>query len=531
MAVDLYTLGNGTWAGGSAEIQGYLITEDATPLAGGEGSGSVGGGSITLPAGDDSGLPMHEHLELVDTSSGRLLLQVSSVGIKDGVETTVDVDNRLIRLMATHSIPPYNGTLGGWFDMVFAKCGITTNRLVTPSIASVPAAMPGYTGVVWDMLKQVCAAEQVEIAQVSSNVLVRPVRTRELELTRTSSSDQNVSIGDAAQHIEVITFENVWRESGLVYPTGGWNEDVQVLQVDANETVEVYVDTDVSMVSVVQPTPVVWVSRTHNTSSVYAVAGNDGLPIQPAQWLTEGGKLTVEIDEDFRRLKVTIVGPNNEDLAPYTISMNAGTSDTYSSLRVMGKGLWQTPTTSKVATGAGAEMTAEDVGETIELPFARTSAQAAALTASGAQLFAGLEHTVGFSGTAFNRKGDTGVVANPEFEDFDALYSGLTFDAFETAQAGKTFDQFDAQMNATVADSFENQAFGNLAGARFRWKRNYWRVVSATIAETDQSVEAVPDTTFADFDTDYAGLSFDQFDALYSGHRFTEFELRPLRGT
>ena len=56
-------------------------------------------------------------------------------------------------------------------------------------------------------------------------------------------------------------------------------------------------------------------------------------------------------------------------------------------------------------------------------------------------------------------------------------------------------------------------------------------MVSATIAETDQSIEAVPDTTFADFDADYAGITFDQFDASYTGQRFTEFELRPLRGT
>lgn len=540
MAVDIQPQGNGTWVGAPGGASSFSVTEESTPLAGGDDTGAIGGGQFNVVPNDLTLLLMHDDLEIEDDHSGRMNVRVAGVTDTDGI-ATVEIDSRAILLMAHRRLAPYNGTLGGWMTQAFAACSITRDFIIEAAVASRPVTFPGHDGIVWDAIKQVCAAQRIELSVVSSNIVVRPIRTRELSFSRITSVTHGVGVGDMARNVEITSYSNEWMNSGLVYPTGrineetgtyeaGWNPDVQIVQVGANETVEVDLQTDVSIATIVQPTPVVFVSRTHSSSSVYGVAGNDGLPIQPAQWLAEGGKLEVSIGEDFKTIKVKVTGPSNEDLGPYQISMNSGTSDAYSSLRIVGSGVWMIPDTRLHPTGVSDDMTAQLIGETIELPFANGASQIGGLAISAAQQFAGSEQSLSVSGTAFNRKGDSGSQTYPDFIDFDSAYAGQTFGQFDATNAGTTFSEFDEEMNELVADSFINQAFGNLAGARVKWAHQWWRVRSATISESDQAIVAEPDTTFGDFGTVYNGVTFADFDAAFAGFKFSEFDLIPLRG-
>lgn len=484
MAVDITPSGNGSWVGAPANTAGFSFTEEITPLAGGDSSGAIGGGSFSVNANAKTRLLMHDEVAIKDAHYGATRARIAGVNITGGHAADVTIDSRMILLLAERSIPPYNGTLGGWFTAAFSLCGITTNFTVAPTIASRPVTYAAYVGEVWEAIKGVCAAQQIEVALQQETIEVRLPRLRVGTLDYLMPGE-SLDIGESqmARAVEVRSYENVWNSSGLVYPTGGWNESVQVFQVGATEVIEFDVAVEVSVVSIVQPTPVVWVGRNHSSPSVYAVAGNDGLPIQPAQWIAEGGKLEVTINEDYESLHVKLTGSGNERLAPYSIAMSAGTSDMYSSLRIVGSGVWKRETLDTFLTGVDPSLTADEVGETIDAPFAFGRAQVFGIGVSAAQRFTGQRQTL----------------------------SGSMTNLF----------------HASSADS--KQSFGAIAGTRLRYADNDWRVRSGTITEGDQSFNAEPDTTFADFDTVHAGKTFGGFDTAFAGFRFSEFDIMPLR--
>src|SRR5690606_21024222 len=126
---------------------------------------------------------------------------------------------------------------------------------------------------------------------------------------------------------------------------------------------------DASLVSVDQPVCVLSVDRNYGASSVYTVSGNDGLIIPPAQWEADGGSLTVEINPDTKSLTVTVVGGRSEEYAPYSIAMASGTSDNYSSLRLIGTGVFQTEHTMTLPACQDADLAPDEVGKVVENEF------------------------------------------------------------------------------------------------------------------------------------------------------------------
>lgn len=480
MAVSVKPSGNGDWVGAPHNIKQFSLTEESTPLAGGDESGSIGGGSFSVVSNRDTVLLMDDPLTFTEGEFGDVPVRV--MGVQDsGVTAQIEVDHATTKLMSEKSLPPYNGTVGGWLRGAFTLCGLPEPTIAS-TISTRSVAYGAHVGVVWDAIKQVCAAQQIEMLYTATGCEFRLIRERNLELFRVEDPPQhNVGGGEMARAVEVVSYSNVWGNGSLVYPTGGWNEEVRVFQVAAGETLEVDVEVEVSVVSVVQPTPVVWVSREHNASSVYSISGNDGLPIQPAQWIAEGGKLEVTINPDYKSLHLKITGSGNENLGPYQLAMASGTSDAYSSIRIVGSGVWQRPVTELYLTGVSDSDTATEIGETIELPFAYGRDQVLGLGISAAQRFTGIEQSLSAEAEYFPLEGQV-------------------------------------------------PRFGTTAGARFSYVDHVWRVRSATVAETNQSIDAETDTTFSDFNTTHAGKTFGEFNTGFSTFTFREFDLMPLRG-
>lgn len=527
--------GNGKFAGHSTNLESYSVTEDSTPTSPADSSGGTGTVSVTVnedPSSNGTILLLNDEMVLEDSVKGTTSGAINSVSSNDGV-ATFSGDSRLGILNSTKFVPAATGTLEDVVGDILALADITSGIVVDPSIASIPVAVRGGTYQLWKFLGELCSAHEVEISLVSNNVVVRPLRTRIASLDRISSEQWAVQNAELAQYVDVNYYNYSEIVNGLVYPVGGWNPSVRIISVDAGQTVTVNIPVDevnVSLSSLQQPTVQDTVARDYvGPTSVYSVAGGDGLPIPAAQWTDQGGSLSVAIGADGQSIDVTLTGASEAEYAPYSIAVASGPSDYYSTLRLIGSGLAFDRQTLRVPTGAPAEKTAQEVGPTVDNPWidTRHDAYGAALRAAGQ--YASARQTFSFDATLINRSSDTGSYTYPTFADFNAEYAGDDFSDWNAAWSGQTFDQFRAYMFLQVQDDFENQVFGNVGGARVRYRDAWYRIRSTGINQDGiQGASAERDTIFSDFNAEYAGLTFADWNAIFDGYKFEDYSLIPL---
>ena len=539
MAIEVEIVGNGRYAGAKSNVSAYTVSEESTPA---ELSDSTGGtGQITFSAVEDpsrlgSTLLLNDTVKLTDGDRGNTEGKINSITGNDRI-LTVTADSRLGRLVVDKTAVGVNDTFANVMTYYLSLGGITTGIAIDASLSAIPVVAQGWQGDLWTKIKELCVTYGAEISLVKGNVTVRPVRQRRaLEINNISES-WTVSNTDIAKEVEIYYYNTEYKTNALVYPAGGWNEDVTVYTVDARQTLEANIPVDVSITSITQPTPQVFVSTTE-TASVYAVAGNDGIPIQPAQWVADGGELSVTIGADGKSIDLKIVGAGGATAkyAPYRIGVSSGPSNYYSSLRINGTGVFFKQESIKAPTGADASTTARDVGVTVDNYFVATKSQAQSLALDVASRWASPIRTISITKATINKPGETSQSYNyATFGDFDAYAASngiSTFANFDTVWAGKTFAEFDAYWYSLVQNQFDYQVFGNANGARVQWRRAMYRIRTATVTESGVEYTAEADTTFADFDASVAygnaGMTFADFDALYNGMTFEDFALVPL---
>lgn len=526
MAVELKVTGNGRFRGAQTALESYTVSEEATPVDPADTSGGAGQFSFNVvedPAAEGTILLYGDTVELTDSSNGRTTGKVSTINAANTV-ASVTADSRMARLVTDVNAQPFSGTLGNALTYYFGLGSITSGISIDPTIASRTVALQGFVGNLWDNLKQICAAHQIEMSLVSNNVVVRPLRTRIAESLKQVSQTLNVSTSAIAQNVEVMYYNNTFK-SDLVYPTGGWTADIQSYQVDAGQSITINIPVNVSVFSVSQPTCVLFVGRYDTANSVYAVAGNDGLPITPAQWNNTGGSLTVAVGKDTKSLDVTITGSSETKYAPYTIAVTAGPSDRYSSLRIRGTGIFFDQRKLTIPTGLTSADTPNLVGATIDNRYISTLGQAQDVGVIAAGRYAGPSQIISIDSLVVNRKGEVGNINYPTFATFDSLYPTQTYDQFDASWSGQSFDQFDAYTTSLVQDAFENQAFGNVAGARVRFRDTWYRIRSATITQTGISYSAERDNLFSDLEVVWPTETFATYDARWAGKTFGDMDL------
>jgi hypothetical protein len=532
MGVTLDVTGNGHFAGSNADLSDYSVTEDSTPVDPSDQTGGIGQINFTVVEDTSvlgSVLLLNDTVKLADQSNGSTQGIVSTVNAQDGV-ASVTADNRLIALVSIVTAQPYIGTLGGALTYYLSLVGIVTGISIDATITGRAVAYSGWTGSAWDFIKEMCTAQQVEISLVSTNIVLRPLRTRIARTTTNSGVTRNVTFGSLAQSIEIYYYNTASITNKLVYPPGGWNTSVQVYTVDAGALVEFDISLGASVSSIVQPVPALFVGPFDNSTSQYAVAGNDGLPIPVAQWQAGGGSMVVTINPDTVSAHVKLLGmadPTGQ-YAPYSIAVSSGSSSYYSSLRILGTGVSFTKNLINILTGAPAAMAPTAIGVTVDNPFITTLTQAYTAGMKAAQSYAGMTQTLSVNATIINRTGSKGNVNYPLFTKFTTDYTGKTFAQFDTTNTGQTFAQFDAAYFAQVQDNFDNQAFGNVGGTRVLDRQAYYRIRSGTITPSGISYSAERDTIVSDFDTVWTGKTFAQFDTKFTGKTFADFGVIPL---
>lgn len=278
---------------------------------------------------------------------------------------------------------PFSGTFKDAVTYYISLSGASYDIYVDPSLANKAVSLPGWNGELWYNLKQLAVAMQCDISMVNGVITFMPVRSYGTERGKNIERSVNAGGGTLAQFIEVYCYNNKPITNELVYPPGGWNEDVTVINVNAGETIEEVIELSASVSSVEQPVMVTSVTPDYRASSVYTVVGDDGLPINPVEWAAKGGSLTVTINPDTTSLTVTITAPKDianksaEFISVYSISLNDGEKSVrYSTLRIRGTGVAFDKQLLRISTGVTPSETGTEVGVTIDNPFLSTPGQA-----------------------------------------------------------------------------------------------------------------------------------------------------------
>lgn len=512
----------------------YSVSEDAISLDPNDTNGGVGQFSASFPTMKRWLGVKGQPFVLRDSKEGITSGVVNSMTNTDPDDLQITADSRLIALTVKRLAKPYRGTLEGALRYYLGLVGIKTDVEVDSEIADYPVQFFGWEDEVFTQIAKIlCPAFQMEMALVSNKIIFRPVRQRIATLRRATRISQTVADDQLAQSVTATYYPRSYRTNALAYPVGGWSPEVDVYSVNSGETSIIEsIDINASLTSVEQPVCLLNVGPTYSGVSAYTVSGNDGLPIPPAMWKAYGGDLKVEVNPDSKSLKVTIVGANFPSLAPFSIAVASGESDYYSTLRIRGTGLFYDPTELTISTGLTEDEASDETGAEIDMPYVDNINDAyEALKWTVAHLH-GPSQTIQVSAAHINRADESGSYAFATFADFDAYYKGYaySFGDFDALQEpGDTFADFDDYWDQQVSSQFENQSFGNVAGARFYYKGQWFRVRSGTNQSGAIDLSAEADTTFGDFDTSYAGVAtFGDFDNIWAGALMEEFNGAPL---
>ena len=533
MAISLAVTGNGLFQGSSTALTAYSVTEDATPIEGSDTTGGTGTLNFSVmenPAADGTIMLLNDSVQLTDGSNGTTSGIVYSVSDGDGL-ASISANARTNAFIANVKIAPYTGTLGGVLTYYMSMVGISSGFVIDSTITARAVSYPGFTGSVWDSLKQLLLAQQCEVSLVSNNVVFRPIRTRTLQMAKNSKVTRLTANSDLAQTVQAYYYSNTWKTNGVCYPANGLASAVSAYQVDAGAVLVENISVGASLQSILQPTCLTSASVPSiytGNSSIYTVAGQDGTPILPSAWTGNGGSVTVAIGQDQTSIDLKIVAATGLGNAPYTIGVSNGASNYYAGLFIVGTGTFFAPTLITIPTGSPLAKAATTIGATVSNRFIGTAAEAYSVALRTAQRWAAPQQSISVTAIVVNRPGDKGDVSYPTFAQVDTALSPNTFAQVDTLYAGMTYAQVNAIQQALVVNNFENQAFGNIAGARVLYQQAYYRVNTAQVTQDGISYTALIDTIFSDVNTAWTGKTFAQFNARWAGKTFQDAQVIPL---
>lgn len=512
----------------------YAVQEDSTPINPADESGGTAQINFTVPRWPGWKSIEDRIVELRDDTQGFTRGRATTAADSNGL-VQITSDSRILQLATRRTAQPYRGTLSGALRYYFSLVGIVDGIVIDETFGSQPVVFPGWEDNVYQRVARgICPAFGVEMSLVSGNIVVRYPRQRKAVLTRLSEQgiQEAIDSSSRAQRTKLNWATTRWVQDQLVYPTGGWNTDVEILDVNAGQ-VKVYetVEVSASLTSIVQPQCVVNVGPDFDSASVYTVAGSDGKPIPPEMWKAYGGDLRVEINPDTRSLKVTIRGMDFAEYGPYQIAVSSGDGSSYSTLRIIGTGVVMEPQIVDMGTGYDADKAPDEYGVEATNDFITNVDQAyhaAAWQVAGAT---GPARTISFGASGINRASDSGSAVFATVEDWDAEFEGMTTDDWDAVWAGESEEAWAEFWSERVDSSFANQAFGNVAGARVVHSDSIFRIRTSTNSAGVIQAEAEVDNTVEDFDRFFAGMTTDDWDVFWSPRAtHQDFDVAPFPG-
>lgn len=362
------------------DVIDYRVEEEITPFLPTESGGGIGSISLTL---DSEGLT-----DLLDYRGEDVTVQLPE-GRIDGEVLNVEINqaqNHTILTCATNlknllsfnvTAPPLRGTLRSVVSFYCSELGRIPYVYVDEALGDQVVAVPGWFGNLWERLRDLAQAYQAEFYLTPVGVGFRPVRSVFTQPPATLDCTLRLSNDPLAQEVEVTSYPSEWVTDQLVYPPGGWTSETQVLTVNSKEVATYTLELSTSVASIVPPVPVTFVGQHENGVSVYSVVADDGLPVQPAQWVDAGGSVSVAINPDTTSLTVTVTGPSKPIITAtgvesrtFSLSLASDTTgNRYSTLRIIGTGVRFEKTATTISTGLSNSQTGTVTGASIDNLF------------------------------------------------------------------------------------------------------------------------------------------------------------------
>lgn len=472
--------------GEAAPTFSYSISEDANPLDISLAQGGVPSATVSIE--DFGQLKKLSPVQVLhDNDLGSFAGEIrSATRANENIEITMDgaayilnVDKNALpqRTTLQTALNYYVNTLMGQNAYT-----IMWHPAVSTATRNQPVSFPGWTGNVWQHMKEMFAVMGLNVTIYSAAetpvIYITPLRYYEIVEEDRTVDSLTITNEMAAEKIEVAYY--VMQQGTHIEVWPGNDEDAMTVSVNANEAQTYRIELQGSVSSVHQPTVVDWVPNepADGTTGRYAVAGSDGLPISAKQWRGQGGSLTVKM-VDSTTLEVTVVGMDNKDLSPFNIVMSAGGSSTYNALRITGNGMRWERKTIEYYTGAKPTTATAEVGATIDSVYISSTSET----------------------TALQRAANAAIHALGTF-------NGIT--------------------NTISGEIKSSPGYGLLVGSRLYADNSYYRLDTATTTPEGTDFSASGDTIVSDFDAVWQGKTIAQYDAHWAGRTMREQLLETL---
>lgn len=516
------TTGSGSFA--TVAPENYSYSEDVTSLNPYELDGGAGQVSVTAPSNlldkdgathPNSALMINNEMILKDDLYGEVSFQVRQVSVSDGM-ASVTGNTIMWRLNVEKTAPPHGGLGATLFTAIQTYCNLVD---VTPVVSAelqaeldaIPVNFVGWRGNVWEHLKMLCAGISLsatdniglEMYVDGADLVFRKAKQETVIFNKGHiSQDLQVDVFETAKVVNLFNYNTTYgldrivQEQNPVNPVYAVNENVSItdtLQVDAGQTIVKRFQINASLESVNQPVAVSAITQLpyQGTVGEYVIVGSDDLPIMPAQWIAQGGSLTVALTENPSEIEITITAPpavtlphaDDADLgyAPYKIGVESSGDADYPALYIVGTGVFFKKTEHQFFTGASDSFTPQDSVTSIDNPFITNRKDLSIRGVAAAQAVCGPKVTLS-------------------------------------------------------EERFGEISFGSTIGQMFEAKSNKFRISSISHSASSSSITAKPCASFADFDMLWSGKTFNDFKSIaldpvtYPDDtlKFNEFTIIPL---
>lgn len=508
-------------------VSNYSYSEEVTSLEPSTMSGGTSQVNITGAAMSEdtignthpnSALLVNNTMQLIDSNYGSIDFFAKKVSINNGL-ASVTGDTVMSRLNVYKTAEPHGGGGASLLSAIQYYCSLVDVSPVidedfADELDAIDVNYLGWFGNVWEHLKMLCAGVSasevdnvgIEMYVDGSDLVFRKAKTANVRFSKISTENYSVDSFNTAKAVEVAKYATTYgvnqvvreqqRQGNELFTV---NENVSItdpMQVEAGSVVTKRFLINASLSEVQQPVCVeqIFPLPYAGTTGQYVIVGNDDLPIVPAQWVGQGGSVTVSLTENPYEIEITVVAPPAAALptvedpgkltyAPYKIGVESSGEADYPALYIVGTGVFFEKSTKTYLTGASDEYTSKDSNETIDNIFITT--------------------------------------------DFNQSTRGI---AAAQAVCGPNI-----LLSQTVSDTV---AFGSANGSVQSTRSNKFRTVSASYGPSSVSITAKPCATFADFDNLWVPKQFSEFNDIAidpaehpsSALKFNEFSVIPLMG-
>lgn len=504
---------------GSGEVKpdsifNYTYSEEVTSLSPSESAGGTSQVNISAVANDKSPLLINNTVKLTDSMRGSVVGKVSTVSINNDL-VSITADTIMSRLNVERTAGPVGGTElapASLKDAIDYYCSLVSvpvfyDGTLGDALADIPVNFIGWNGNVWEYLKMLCSAQSASLVDdvafemyiLEDELHFRYAVIDSVDLSEVHSEySLSFDSSNSAEKVGIYHYKTSYGQNKVFYELTNYDPNVaeedkfqssinDIMQVDAGETITRRFMVDASLTSVNQPECVATITRippapyADGGVGQYVIVGSDDLPIQPSQWTSLGGKLTVSLTENPGEIELTITAPNAPELkqaedpsklgyAPYKIGAESSGEKDYPALWLTGTGVFYEKNLKTMLTGAPSTFTSDLEAPTIDNPFIAdlhslsNRGVVAAQTYCGPVIRATRSTPLGGFGEPIGKTEKIGDLrfryesaayspsgvqltgrAYASFNEFDEQWVDVTFADFDTAKTGLKFNEFSTQ--------------------------------------------------------------------------------------